>query len=309
MRLSRVLSILAAVLAATLLLAPQASALPAWPNVAQGASGANVTTVQYLLRQHGHTIAADGQFGSATKAAVTAFQSANGLTADGEVGAQTWPKLIVTVRQGSTGEAVRAAQTQLNRYGAGLAVDGQFGSGTDAAVRSFQGSHGLGVDGVVGPQTWQTLVGGGGGGNPGGWALPLDRSAVSRGEYGVGHWNGNAAIDLIVSYVPAYSMTAATADHYSSTSCGIGLRLLRSDGSRVVYCHLSARSVADGAPVSAGMRVGTTGDTGESGAPHLHVEVRTSDGVAHCPQRLLLAIYDGVTPPSLSSLPTSNCGV
>jgi hypothetical protein len=298
---------LVAVLAAALLLAPQASALPAWPSVGQGASGPNVTTVQYLLRQHGHGITADGQFGSATRSAVVAFQSANGLTADGAVGSQTWPRLVVPVRQGSTGDAVRAAQTQLNRYGAGLAVDGQFGSGTDRAVRNFQSSHSLGVDGQVGPQTWQTLVGGGGGGNPSGYALPLDRSAASRGDYAGPHWNSTPAVDLIVDNVPAYAITATVADHYNSSSCGTGLRLLRPDGSRFVYCHLSARSVADGASVSAGTRVGTTGDTGNSGAPHLHVEIRTSDGVARCPQPFLLAIYDGVAPPSLSSLPTSGC--
>jgi murein DD-endopeptidase MepM/ murein hydrolase activator NlpD len=110
-----------------------------------------------------------------------------------------------------------------------------------------------------------------------------------------------------VSYVPAYAITATVADHYDSASCGIGLRLLRPDGSRFVYCHLSARSVADGASVSAGTRVGTTGDTGNSGAPHLHVEIRTADGVARCPQPFLLAIYDGVPPPSLTSLPTTGC--
>ncbi len=307
MRLHRVLSIVVAVLAAMFLFSPPANALPAWPNVGQGATGPNVTTVQYLLRHHGHNIAADGAFGSATRSAVVAFQSANGLTADGTVGAQTWPKLIVSVRQGSTGEAVRAAQTQLNRYGSGLAVDGQFGTATDRAVRTFQGAHGLTVDGVVGPQTWQTLVGGGGGGT-GGWALPLDRAAAGRSDYGVGHWDGTPAIDLIVSYVPAYSMMAARAEHYSSTTCGTGLRLVRSDGARIVYCHLSARSVANGASVSAGTRVGTTGDTGNSGAPHLHIEIRSADGVKRCPQPLLLAIYDGVTPPSLSNLPTSNCG-
>lgn len=306
MRLTRLLSIVTAVLAATLLLTPQASALPAWPNVAQGASGPNVTTVQHLLRHHSHDVATDGAFGPATKSAVAAFQSAHGLTADGAVGSQTWPRLIVTVRQGSTGEAVRAAQTQLNRYGAGLAVDGQFGSGTDSAVRSFQSSHGLSADGVVGAQTWQTLVGGGGG-TPGGFALPLARSAAGRSDYAASHWNSTPAVDLMVSYVPAYAVTATVADHYDSASCGTGLRLLKPDGSRFVYCHLSARSVADGASVSAGTRVGTTGNTGSSGAPHLHVEIRTSDGVARCPQRFLLAIYDGVAPPSLSSLPTTGC--
>ncbi|MFC4858389.1 peptidoglycan-binding protein [Actinophytocola glycyrrhizae] len=306
MRVSRFLTMLVAVLATTLLLAPQASALPAWPTVGQGDGGPNVTTVQYLLRHHGHGIAADGAFGPATKAAVVSFQSAHDLTADGSVGPRTWPKLVVQVRQGSSGDAVRAAQTQLNRYGAGLAVDGQFGSATDRAVRSFQGSHGLAVDGVVGARTWQTLTGGGGG-TPGGHALPLDRSAAGRSDYAGPHWNSTPAVDLMVSYVPAYAIMPAVADHYQSTSCGTGLRLLRPDGSRIVYCHLSARSVADGASVSAGTRVATTGNTGNSGAPHLHIEIRTSDGVARCPQPLLLAIYDGTTPPSLPSLPTTGC--
>lgn len=306
MRLSRLLTMLSAVLAATLLITPQASALPAWPSVGQGATGPNVTTVQYLLRHHGHGIAADGAFGPATRSAVVSFQSTRGLTADGVVGSQTWPRLIVTVRQGSTGEAVRAAQTQLNRYGAGLAVDGQFGPATDRAARNFQSAQGLAVDGEVGPQTWQTLVGGGGG-TPSGYALPLSRSAAGRADYAGPHWNSTPAVDLIVDHVPAYAITATVADHYNSSSCGIGLRLLRPDGSRFVYCHLSARSVADGASVSAGTRVGTTGDTGNSGEPHLHIEIRTSDGVARCPQPFLLAIYDGVPPPSLSSLPTTGC--
>jgi len=309
MRVSRLTGVAAAVaaLALTLFLtaAVPANAALAWPSVGQGASGPNTTTVQYLLRQHGHDVAADGNFGPLTTSAVASFQSARGLTADGQVGSQTWPHLVVTVRQGSSGEAVRAAQTQLNKYGAGLGVDGNFGAATDGAVRSYQGSHGLAADGVVGAQTWESLVGGGGG--PSGFALPLDRGAVPRAAYAQSHWNSTPAVDLIVTNVPAYAIKSGTVDHYDSTSCGIGIRLLQSDGARFVYCHLSARSVGDGASVAAGARIGTTGDTGNSGAPHLHVEIRTSDGVARCPQSYLLAIYDGAQPPSLNSLPTSGC--
>ena len=38
--------------------------------------------------------------------------------------------------------------------------DGKFGPSTDRAVRSFQGSQGLTVDGIVGPKTWTALLGG-----------------------------------------------------------------------------------------------------------------------------------------------------
>ncbi|MGH3762964.1 peptidoglycan-binding protein [Actinophytocola sp.] len=312
MRSSRLVRVAAtaAALALTLLfvvLTPPASAAEPWPSVRQGATGADAVTVQYLLRQHGHDIPADGDFGPVTAAAVTDFQAAQGLTADGMVGPQTWPRLVVPVQQGSSGEAVKAAQTQLNKYGAGLTVDGAFGPVTDGAVRAYQGSHGLAVDGLVGPQTWQSLVSGAGGGDPSGFSLPLDRGALPREAYGASHWNANPAVDLIVSYVPAYAITSGVVDHYDSDSCGIGIRLLQPDGSRFIYCHLSERAVAEGAQVSAGTRLATTGDTGNSGEPHLHVEIRTSDGNARCPQSYLLAIYDGATPPSLGSLPTGGC--
>lgn len=42
---------------------------------------------------------------------------------------------------------------------ASIAADGQIGAGTDSAAQAFQAAHGLGVDGQVGPQAWETLVG------------------------------------------------------------------------------------------------------------------------------------------------------
>jgi len=62
------------------------------------------------------------------------------------------------LRKGSRGAAVSHLQTLLKNHGASPgAVDGDFGPKTLAAVKHFQSSHHLGVDGVVGPHTWAAL--------------------------------------------------------------------------------------------------------------------------------------------------------
>jgi hypothetical protein len=66
-----------------------------------------------------------------------------------------------TLRRGSRGPAVRELQQRLNARGAGLVVDGIFGSLTQTAVRAFQRASGLSPDGVAGPQTWGRLRGSG----------------------------------------------------------------------------------------------------------------------------------------------------
>ena len=61
------------------------------------------------------------------------------------------------LRQGSTGSAVQTMQQRLNDLGYSIAVDGNFGPGTQGAVVDLQGKKGLSNDGVVGPQTWAAL--------------------------------------------------------------------------------------------------------------------------------------------------------
>jgi peptidoglycan hydrolase-like protein with peptidoglycan-binding domain len=124
-----------------------------WPDINPPATGTLVEVIQYLLGAHGHAVAVDGHYGPKTEAAVEAFQRSVGLYPNGGVGVLTWPKLIITVQRGSTGDAVRAAQVILR-----VSVDGDFGPATQAAVRSFQSAHRLSVDGVVGPATWNALV-------------------------------------------------------------------------------------------------------------------------------------------------------
>lgn len=73
---------------------------------------------------------------------------------------QTTPKLP-TLRKGNKNQYVKQAQQLLIERGYNLGIcgaDGDFGTATDAAVRKFQKDHGLTVDGVIGPKTWEMLL-------------------------------------------------------------------------------------------------------------------------------------------------------
>ncbi|TQM64905.1 peptidoglycan-binding domain-containing protein [Humibacillus xanthopallidus] len=56
----------------------------------EGATGPEVTTLQRALRAAGGTLEVDGVFGPQTRRAVTQFQKANSITADGVVGEETY---------------------------------------------------------------------------------------------------------------------------------------------------------------------------------------------------------------------------
>ncbi len=61
------------------------------------------------------------------------------------------------LHRGSSGEAVGDLQRLLQRAGFTLAIDDDFGAGTEVAVTAFQSRHGLDVDGIVGRDTWNAL--------------------------------------------------------------------------------------------------------------------------------------------------------
>lgn len=66
---------------------------------------------------------------------------------------------VLPLRPGSEGEAVRDVQQRLIRAGFNPAPDpaGTYGLGTEAAVRRFQSSRHLRVDGICGRDTWEAL--------------------------------------------------------------------------------------------------------------------------------------------------------
>ena len=153
----------------------------------EGESSDAVKAMQKRLRELGYlSSSADGSFGQATKAAVIAFQTANGISADGKAGTTTLNALYsdkakdadtlvnsgsssgagvsvngyVTLREGDSGDAVAKLQRALkNRGYYSGSIDGNYGSGTVAAVTAFQQRNGLRVDGAAGPATQTALYG------------------------------------------------------------------------------------------------------------------------------------------------------
>ncbi|MER6768634.1 M15 family metallopeptidase [Streptomyces bacillaris] len=98
--------------------------------------------------------AAPGSADAATAPAVKASASGDFGTADA---CYTWSG---TLREGSSGEAVRQLQIRVSGYpgtGNQLAIDGAYGPATKAAVQRFQAAYGLGADGIAGPQTFNKI--------------------------------------------------------------------------------------------------------------------------------------------------------
>ncbi|MBR4080170.1 MAG: peptidoglycan-binding protein [Clostridia bacterium] len=202
--------------------AKRASSMSAYSgeSLKEGMNGDGVRALQKQLKKLGYYNGSiDGDYGSGTVQAVTAFQRMNGLTADGIAGNATLNKLYsddavsaqgtsgnngnggyvgggfsssisqsagnnggnnggsmggsmnpvdavvnstgyYTLQEGDKSDGVRKLQEALKRLGyySGT-VDGSYGSGTIAAVMSFQQMNNLTVDGKAGPATQRALYG------------------------------------------------------------------------------------------------------------------------------------------------------
>ena len=200
--------------------------------------------------------------------------------------------------------APRNCQLGLNKHGAKLTANGTFDAATAEAVTEFQRENGLIANGKVTVETWRELVAGVGA--VGGYSLPIGKSVLPRGEYDDPH-HTYPAIDLpVATGTSVYAINGGTAAKIANTGgCGYGVRITARDGGVYTYCHFKQAAVASG-EVKAGQLVGYSGNTGRSSGPHLHLQI-TRNGKLVCPQRLLLAIYDGKQVPSIGSLPTSGC--
>lgn len=112
------------------------------------------------------------------------------------------------------------------------------------------------------------------------WSSPAPGARISNpfgkpdSGYAAGYHTGT---DFAVSVgTPVLAVGDATVVSASSAGAyGNAVVLRLPDGRFALYAHLSKFSVSAGQKVSAGQRIGLSGNTGNSTGPHLHFEIRT----------------------------------
>ena len=117
-----------------------------------------------LNERYGYNLDVDGFYGPKTKSALVKalqhelnVQYGKGLAEDGIFGPAT-KNACVTVRQNAKGNITYLIQAMLYCKGYDTnGVDSIFGKGTTSAVRKFQTNQGIGIDGIVGKDTFEKL--------------------------------------------------------------------------------------------------------------------------------------------------------
>jgi 3D (Asp-Asp-Asp) domain-containing protein len=138
----------------------------------QGMHNKEVKPLQHQLKDFNYyKDKIDGNYGPGTFKAVRAFQQDHGLNADGIAGPNTIDALkhakalqhtyhgAPLLDQGDRGKIVKHLQSQLHdlKFYKGD-IDGIFGPITEDAVKSFQNTNDLAVDGIAGPDTYKALI-------------------------------------------------------------------------------------------------------------------------------------------------------
>ena len=281
-----------------------ATVLAAGHAVPAQAGSADVAAVQVAMGALGlypHPV--DGISGPWTVGAVESFQKSHGLTVDGIAGPKTraalgWrgrPDLGARpLKRGHRGWDVAALQFLLSSRGFGPGgFDGGFGPNTATAVRRFQASAGLEVDGVAGSTTIAAL-------NqvqtpePPGDPVRFFRPVSTSYTDGFG-WVGGRRHTGLDFPAPSGTPVAAAGRGVVSfagwNSGGYGNLVVISHrlGFESWYAHLESISTEAGQSVVGATVIGAVGSTGRSTGPHLHFEARLNGTPIDPAPRLLAA--------------------
>lgn len=211
---------------------------------------------------------------------------------------------LSNIRFGKTNDEIRIVQRALIARGHKIpgGATGHFGEQTKAAYRQeqlAQGFRGADADGVPGRQSLTEL------GRLKGFAVAREKvgavkakEAPARGgrvaspvpgrrvtfEFrkpgpyawkpdGIGRHTGQDFAAPSGSPVVAVRSGTIEWSNGDGGAYGQWIGLHGDNGHVYTYCHLSARQVKKGQPVTAGQQLGKVGNTGNSTGPHLHFEM------------------------------------
>lgn len=147
---------------------------PTKGEVGLGDTGSKVERIQVLLNQRlpGENLKPDGGFGLLTAAQVIKFQKSVGLNSTGTVGPVTMARLegkepakpskpetpAIYFQKGTKKvEQVKTLQRFLRKFGYNGRIDGEYGEGTEAAVKRWQSKAGFTPTGKIGEQSIRRL--------------------------------------------------------------------------------------------------------------------------------------------------------
>lgn len=154
---------------------------------------------------------------------------------------------------------------------------------------------------------------------PGGWSLPGPRDVLNatsdqidnpHHDYPAWDWSiptgtpiyairGGSVVSITTYPNNCYGQRACDA-------CGLGVTISDEQGVQWTYCHGSAHHVNQGDDVTAGQQILTSGNSGNSTGPHLHLSIRTN-GIPRCPQPLVAALFHDGVGLDPASLPSAGC--
>lgn len=123
--------------------------------IVEKVSGGTITVIEgnYKKECKRRTLAVDGKY----------IRGYGAPRYDGETAASVTVSLPI-LKKGSKGEAVKTLQRLLNALGftdateKALVVDGSFGTATLYALKAFQNTERLEVDGICGAETWKNIL-------------------------------------------------------------------------------------------------------------------------------------------------------
>lgn len=290
----------------------------------KGDRSPTVTQLQQRLIASGITVkgGADGIFGSGTEAAVRTYQRTWGLTDNGTADTPTATLLGMLPRtpilaKGANGSAVKQVQQQLMSVGVNVkgGADGWYGSGTAAAVTTFQTGRSLPISGGLDAATAGILANAAAKVKPstpapstpaaptpappaGTILFPMAKHCKFWDTWGAPRSGGrrHQGVDILASSgTPLFAVQSGTITKrqtdYRGSLAGNALWLTVADGTYYFYAHLSgfANGIGVGSKVNAGSVIGYVGMTGNASIPHLHFEVHPKGGAAVNPYPIVRA--------------------